>query len=256
MSSPQDKGEQMGQAIPFDHVQKVVLYDEVARQIKKAILGGQYKPGDRLPSERDLAEAFGVGRPTIREALKTLSVRGLVQLDRSSRGYVVQTPDFELYIRMIREQISWLIQVNEDTIPEFWEVIPNMLGLIARSAAECHLGPKDIKRLDDLISSMEACGHNFGACGPLTYEFGRELAERTGNRVIIVLWRMFKDVICDEFPPIMTKMEPSGPGRLIAFHRKILDGIKTGDNDRINRAVLERREFLKQRAIKKDEREP
>jgi len=53
------------------------LYQQVASTIMASIIGGNYKPGERLPSERDLAVAFKVSRPTIREAMIALEIRGL-----------------------------------------------------------------------------------------------------------------------------------------------------------------------------------
>jgi len=63
------------------------LVDKIARDLQEQITHGKLKPGERLPSERSLCAVFGVGRTTIREALKSLAVRGLVT--RSARGAVI-----------------------------------------------------------------------------------------------------------------------------------------------------------------------
>ena len=63
------------------------LVDKIARDLQEQIIHGKLKPGERLPSERSLCAVFGVGRTTIREALKSLAVRGLVT--RSARGAVI-----------------------------------------------------------------------------------------------------------------------------------------------------------------------
>src|ERR1700722_6143965 len=64
------------------------LYQQVASAIMASIVGGNYKPGERLPSERDLAVAFKVSRPTIREAMIALEIRGLAET-RHGAGIVV-----------------------------------------------------------------------------------------------------------------------------------------------------------------------
>lgn len=56
------------------------LYEQVAHNLEARILSGEFKPGDRLPTERDLQTQFGVGRPAIREALITLQRAGLIQI--------------------------------------------------------------------------------------------------------------------------------------------------------------------------------
>lgn len=66
------------------------LYLEVANQIENLITSGQIKPGERLPSERDLAARFEVSRPTIREAMIALEIAGLVEIRTGSGIYVVE----------------------------------------------------------------------------------------------------------------------------------------------------------------------
>jgi GntR family hexuronate regulon transcriptional repressor len=68
------------------------LYQQVASTIMAAITAGKYKPGERLPSERDLAVAFKVSRPTIREAMIALEIRGLAESRHGSGIYVSDNP--------------------------------------------------------------------------------------------------------------------------------------------------------------------
>ena len=68
------------------------LYQQVASTITDSILSGQYKAGERLPSERDLATAFKVSRPTIREAMIALEIRGLAETRHGSGIYISEHP--------------------------------------------------------------------------------------------------------------------------------------------------------------------
>lgn len=68
------------------------LYQQVASTIMEAILSGKYKAGERLPSERDLAAAFKVSRPTIREAMIALEIRGLAETRHGSGIYISDHP--------------------------------------------------------------------------------------------------------------------------------------------------------------------
>src|SRR5258708_23920931 len=63
-------------------------YQQVAATIERAIAQGQYQPGQRLASERDLAEEFGVSRPTVRRAVIALEMRGLLESRQGSGVYV------------------------------------------------------------------------------------------------------------------------------------------------------------------------
>ena len=65
------------------------LYLQVAEQLARFVSEGELKPGDRLPSERDLAQRFAVSRPTIREAMIALEISGLVEIRSGSGVYVL-----------------------------------------------------------------------------------------------------------------------------------------------------------------------
>jgi GntR family transcriptional regulator, transcriptional repressor for pyruvate dehydrogenase complex len=80
MNQPQE------QNTTFIPIKQQRLSEEVYRQLKEAILGGHYKPGDRLPSEKLFRESFGVGRPVIREALRFLENSGLISVKPGSGG--------------------------------------------------------------------------------------------------------------------------------------------------------------------------
>src|SRR5213595_456802 len=67
---------------------------DVIAQIRRAILSGQYRPGDRLPTERDMAQQFGVSRVTVRDALRALEAHGLVRVKVGGQGGpYVSAPD-------------------------------------------------------------------------------------------------------------------------------------------------------------------
>jgi GntR family hexuronate regulon transcriptional repressor len=72
-------------------VNSLRLYQQVAAAIERAIADGRYQPGQRLASERDLAEEFGVSRPTVRRAVIALEMRGLLEARQGSGVYVRQT---------------------------------------------------------------------------------------------------------------------------------------------------------------------
>ena len=68
------------------------LYQELARQLTAALVGGTYPVGSRLPAERELAVQYNVSRPTVREAIIALEVQGLVEVRIGSGAYVLRIP--------------------------------------------------------------------------------------------------------------------------------------------------------------------
>src|SRR3954462_8834350 len=76
-------------AHPFETVRKVRRYEQVADQIRRLISDGTLKPGDLLPPERELAVKLGVGRSSVRDAVRTLEVMGILE-PRQGHGTVVR----------------------------------------------------------------------------------------------------------------------------------------------------------------------
>ncbi|TMB81190.1 MAG: FadR family transcriptional regulator, partial [Chloroflexi bacterium] len=72
----------------YTPIQSVKVFEQVAEQIEKRILDGELRSGDRLPTERELAEQFHVSRTAVREAMKILAQKGLVDM-RPGRGTIV-----------------------------------------------------------------------------------------------------------------------------------------------------------------------
>jgi GntR family transcriptional repressor for pyruvate dehydrogenase complex len=124
------------------------LYQQVASTIMGAIVSGQYKPGERLPSERDLAAAFKVSRPTIREAMIALEIRGLAETRHGSGIYVADQPSlqegaadldigaFELTEarRLFEGEAAALAatQINDQSLDELEEIVTQMADENAR----------------------------------------------------------------------------------------------------------------------------
>lgn len=226
----------MKNSYPFKPLSKTRLYEEVADQIKQAIYNGDLKPGDRLPSERDLCQTFGVGRPTIREALRTLSVMGLVEINRGSKGAVIKEADITQYMESIREQLSWLIKVEKKTLEDLWAVRKYIeLGIGHYAAINATKG--DFKKLDAMIRKMEACGDNIQAYFPIAADFHRELALATKNKIFYLVWEMFHDILIKGYMPILEEMFPEGPLKLLEPNRILLAAIKSRDPDKIEKAI-------------------
>ena len=70
----------------FDKARRVRSFDDVVEQLREAIYSGRIRPGDRLPGERQLSEEFGVGRPTLREALRSLEAVGIIEVRPGKSG--------------------------------------------------------------------------------------------------------------------------------------------------------------------------
>lgn len=94
-------------------VQRVRAFEQAVEQLQEAILGGQFHPGDRLPTEQELCDSLDVSRSTIREALRVLEAGGLIEVRRGSGAYVAEKMD-SLATR--GEILKWLSKREESVI--------------------------------------------------------------------------------------------------------------------------------------------
>jgi GntR family transcriptional repressor for pyruvate dehydrogenase complex len=208
----------------------------VADQIKQAIFDGVLKPGDSLPSERELGEAFGVGRPTVREALRILGIMGLIEIGAGVKGSTVKEADLTKYLEAVQQQLSWLIHLDRETINQLWEVRKYVEIGIAHAAAE-NAGQDDFARLDQIMAQMELCGDHMETYFPLAVEFHKQLALATGNSIFVIVWNMFQDILLKGYTPILNDLFPEGPAGLREANRLLLSAVKGRDHRAIDRAM-------------------
>jgi GntR family transcriptional repressor for pyruvate dehydrogenase complex len=133
----------------FQPIKPKKVSTQIAEQIRSSILAGEFAPGDKLPPERELAEMFGVSRPSVREALNVLASSGLV-MSYQGGGTVVKS----LVESSSANPLSELIRVQQDRALDVIEVRKCMESWTAWYAAERSL-PEDIRRMEELIAGMK-----------------------------------------------------------------------------------------------------
>jgi len=128
--------------------------DQVVEQIKELIIRGEYKSGDKLPSETDLCEMFGVSRITIRESLKKLNMMGLVDI-RQGSGTYVRNVDLGAFMRHLFQLIEFE-DIDINTIYDAREIIEGgaaYLAAINRTDEECRELGQILSQLKDSVDT-------------------------------------------------------------------------------------------------------
>ncbi|WP_240416296.1 FadR/GntR family transcriptional regulator [Paenibacillus periandrae] len=125
------------------------IYEVIADQIKEQIVSGQLKPGEKLPSAKELSERFQVGRSTLREALSALKAMGLVEIHQGEGSYVrsIESQDVDL-------PVFDALLMNRETVIELIEARKALEISNAALAAEKR-NAEDIAKLEDIIRNME-----------------------------------------------------------------------------------------------------
>lgn len=205
------------------------LYEEIVSRVQARILSGELKPGDRLPAERELSAQLGVSRAAVREAIKSLKEKGLIDVV-VGRGTFVTTlsPDH------VVDSISLLLQGQRQTLDHVHQAREILEIPIARLAAR-NRTPAHMFRFRDIIRRMEAIGEATQLFIDADSEFHLELARATGNPVLEVLSQTMLQMLHGE-RVFMVGFQGEIPGAL-ASHRRILSAVERGDADEAARAM-------------------
>ena len=129
-------------------IERVSVTDEVAKRIKAEILGGRYRQGDRLATEKELSEELGVGRSTVREALRMLKAYGFIQIQQGRGAFVLKTvEDSEPKIR------DWFAE-HEYDLRDLME-IRFAFEPLAVKLAVARAGEDEVRKIGEALSVFE-----------------------------------------------------------------------------------------------------
>ena len=137
----------------FQTAKQTKIFQDVVEQIQEAIFDGRLKTGDMLPAERELKEMFSISRGTLREALRVLEQKGLIEIKLGAGGgSVVKAVDTE----QISESLGLLIQSQKVSLNHLAEFREDVEGIVAAHAAK--RSTRDhIEELNRLLNQARAC---------------------------------------------------------------------------------------------------
>ncbi len=161
--------------------------EQVESQIRQAILDGEFRPGDRLPSAASLARNFGVSRSTIREALRALSGAGLITTSPgASGGSFVEAIDHHSLSQRFGESVENIMRLGSITYPEVADVRLMLEVPSARMAARART-EEDLAELDRIVEEEKRVAVSDPSVPSLNAEFHRVVARASGNRLFASL---------------------------------------------------------------------
>ena len=163
-----------------DPIRRETMSAEIARRLVDYLLSGSVAPGSRLPSERQLAEAFGVGRSAVREALAALSLIGLIEI-RHGDGTYLKRADSPL----LPQVVEWGLLLGEQHTIELIEARQRIEVVVAGLAAE-RRSEADLAALETCLARMASHAEtgNHAAFVDADVEFHLVLADAAGNSAL------------------------------------------------------------------------
>ena len=207
----------------FKPIKQIRVSEEVAGQLKESILSGQFKAGNRLPSERDLAEAFQVSRVAIREALRSLENSGFIVTRQGAAGGAFVT---ELNFNNLSNAFVDLFLSEKISIPEFYKMRLLIEPEVARLAA-AHITPYYAERLKEALEAEEQSNNSLAEDVERMTAVHFLLAEMCGNRFFEALVRSVMELtrrVILVGTPDFNFIHPSG------MHRPIVEAVLNGDS--------------------------
>ncbi len=221
--------------MPFQTVQQEKLSHVVIRQIEELILRGILRPGERLPSERELSERMSVSRPSLREALADLQERGLLTAKAGAGVYVADVLGSAFAPALVS-----LFATHETAVFDYISFRRDMEGLAAERAASRGTDT-DLKVIDTIFKKMEVAQQKRSPVeeAALDADFHLAIIEASHNVVMLHMMRSMYDLLREGVfynRSVMFKQRMTRD-HLLDQHRAINDALQARDPKAARAAV-------------------
>ena len=204
-------------------IKKVRVGEQVFRQMKGLLISGEWRPGDKLPSETELAEQFGIRRITVRQARQRLSALNLIET-RLGEGSFVKTVEIDQPLDNLIS-IAYLGTKTQSQVLEFRTI----LEVASAGLAAIRAGDEDLLLLQENLSHMKAIAaqKDDDAFSDLDLEFHTAIGQITKNPLIIRTNSILRDVLEPSMKEVIQRM---GYETALRYHAQIIDAIRQKDS--------------------------
>lgn len=228
--------------MPFQKIESEKLASAVVRQIEGLIVQGVLRPGERLPSERELSERLGVSRPSLREAVAELQAAGLLATRAGAGIFVADVLGSAFSPALIR-----LFAHNDQAVFDYLAFRRDLEGMAAERATR--LGSDtDLKVIDTLYARMEAAHskRNPADEAALDAQFHMAIVEASHNIIMLHMMRAMFDLLAEGVfynRQVMFRNRPTRDA-LLEQHRAINSAIQARDGAAARAAVAAHMDFV------------
>lgn len=213
------------------------LYEEIVEQIKQLIADGKLKPGDKLLAERDLADRFQVSRASVREAIRTLEMLGIIDI-RPGEGTFVRGTESDDIIR----PLAMFLAVERNSLLDMFEM-RRIFETATASLAAQRATFEELDQIESMLASMRERlnlqdsekGEEFDAA------FHYAVAEATHNSLLIKLFKTVSEEFAKANSVARRQLyhdNVQNAQRIIDQHSEILQAIRSGSPQKASEAML------------------
>ncbi len=216
----------------FKPIRPKKLSEEIFDQVKNLITDGQLKPGEKIPSEREMATLLGVSRPSVREAFMKLETMGLLESRQGGGTYVRSLADGTL------APLAALVEDNPELLEELLEV---RMGMECWSAylAATRATEAEIKAIGDSVEEMAHQAKSGGWSSEVDSRFHYAITTATHNTMQLHVLNTIHELFLATIEVALTKLysQPRHIEVLLGQHRAIYEAIAGRDGDGARRAM-------------------
>jgi GntR family transcriptional repressor for pyruvate dehydrogenase complex len=225
-------------------IERQNTYELLAARLVGLIASGEIAGGQPLPSERELVERFGVGRSSVREALRVLESKGLI--DQKGKGrFAAAEPQNPL-----NTSLQVLLELQEVDRDELFEVREVLEGETAAFAAQRRTD-EDVLAIAETIDAMAAGLDSAEQYIDGDLQFHLAIARASRNRIALHMMHAIREILRRSLLTLYTV--PGGPEKSIAHHRRILEAIVARDPDAARERMREHLRIVSTEAGKSPE---
>ena len=217
----------------FHSVSTNRVSEEVAGQIKRAILSGKLKPGNKLPTERELVEQFRTSRVSVREAVRALEHLGLVKIKRGAGGgtYVTGADHHP-----VAESFWVKMQLSKGTLNHLTEARLLLEPGLCRLAAQ-HATAQDLGRLEAVVAEQEAMVRAGKETSSYDLKFHRLLIDAARNPILALTTAAVIDLLVNALQ--QARVGSGLTAHVVNFHRAIYNALCDRDGERAARLMTD-----------------
>jgi GntR family transcriptional repressor for pyruvate dehydrogenase complex len=220
----------------FNSVKRTKISEDIANQIKRLIVDGKLKPGDRLPPERDLIKQLGVSRPSLREALNSLVTMGFLEVRQAKRTFVKSVTS-----KLIEDPLALLIKADTQKIFDLIEV-RKAIETWASYHAALKASKEDVEQLDAIIQAMKKAFKEGRSWEKEDADFHLAIAKATHNTIHMHVMSGIYDLLKESMAKIFIDREKVK--KLMNHHQQIFHAIKSRSPEKARQKTLDHLNYV------------
>jgi GntR family transcriptional regulator, transcriptional repressor for pyruvate dehydrogenase complex len=212
-----------GEDVMYKIVRSSRLYEQIVQQVEESIHKGAMKPGDQLPPERELAQQFGVSRTAVREAVKALHEKGLVEAYPGRGTFITDGTSYSM-----RQSLDRMLRVGQAEGSGFLAEVREILEPEIAAMAATRADAEDLASMREQIQLMDTARRDPDEFIEADLDFHLALAEAAANPIILSLIDSIVGLLREQRMGIF--QVEGGPERGQYHHKKIMETIEHRDS--------------------------